>query len=199
VLHSAAQMKANWCCTACGMYSGRRYCVQRHIDNPNIHKGKANAIPFVEYLVGRREGLYPPNARPSYGSARRTVMEKTEDEVEKVFARRTAESILPAAGDRAYLPSMIELLTHIKNRQQAPDWGKFLQILQFLQIKNWSNVETTPATGKEPTQNELLHNYGEGLEYYVKMLERMPNSKKMKAEKDSPSKSESQHVAKKEA
>lgn len=196
-------MKANWSCTACGMYSGRRYCVQRHIDNPNIHKGNANAIPFVEYLVGRREGLYPPNPRPSYGSAQRTVMDKTADEVEKVFARRTAESILPAAGDRAYLPAMIELLNHINNRQQALDWGEFFQILQFLKIKSKSNVETTQATGKEPTQNELLCNYPEDLEYYVKMLEpgneRMSNSKKMKAEKDSPSNLESQLILKKQA
>ena len=170
---------------------------------PNIHKGKANAIPFVEYLVGRRDGLYPPNARPSYGSAQRTIMDKTADEVEKVFARRTAETILPPVGDCAYLPAMIELLNHINNRQQAPDWGQFFQILQFLKIKSKSNVETTRATGKEPIQNELLYNYGEGLEYYMKMLEsateRMPNSTKMKAEKDWQSKPESQHVAKKEA
>jgi hypothetical protein len=194
-------MKANWSCTECGMYSGRRYCVQRHIDN--IHKGNANAIPFVEYLVGRREGLYPPNARPSYGSAQRTVMDKTADEVEKVFARRTAESILPAAGDRAYLPAMIELLNHFNNRQQAPDWGEFFQILQFLQTKIKSNVEITQATGKELTRNELLYNYREDLEYYMKILEgmnkKMPNSKNMKAEKDSPSNSESQLVAEKQA
>jgi hypothetical protein len=203
VLHSAALMKANWSCTACGMYSGRRYCVQRHIDN--IHKGKANAIPFVEYLVGRREGLYPPNARPSYGSAKqRTVMEKTEDEVEKTFAQRTAESILPAAGDRAYLPAMIEVLTRIKNRQHATDWGEFFQILEFLQINSKANVVTTQgATGKEPTRYELLRKYDKDLEYYMKKLEpeteRMPNSKKMKAEKDSPSNSESQQVANKQA
>ena len=81
-------MKANWSCTACGMYSGRRYCVQRHIDNPNIHEGKANAIPFVEYLVGRKEGLYPPKGKPSFGSKKRTIVDKTEDEIENLYARR---------------------------------------------------------------------------------------------------------------
>jgi hypothetical protein len=195
-------MKANWSCTACGMYSGRRYCVQRHIDN--IHKGKANAIPFVEYLVGRREGLYPPNVRPSYGSAKqRTLMEKTEDEVEKTFAQRTAESILPAAGHRAYLPAQIEVLTHFKNRQHASDWGEFFQILEFLRNNSKANVvRTQEATGKEPTRYELLRKY-DTVEYYMKKLEpeteRMPNSKNMKAEKDSPSNSESQHVANKQA
>jgi hypothetical protein len=188
-------MKANWSCSACGMYSGRRYCVQRHIDN--IHKGKANAIPFVEYLVGRREGLYPPQGRPSYGSGKqRTVMEKTEDEVEKVFARRTAESILPVVGDPKYIPAMIEVLNRIKYRRHAPDWGEFFDVLKFLQNLK-SNVEVTRgATGKEPTQHELLYNYDHNLEYYIKMLkpetDRIPNSKKMNEEKDPPSNSVSQ-------
>jgi hypothetical protein len=42
----------NWACNACGMASGRRESVQRHIINPRIHNGKANAIPFVQYLAG---------------------------------------------------------------------------------------------------------------------------------------------------
>ena len=102
-------MKANWSCTACGMYSGRRYCVQRHINN--IHKGKANAIPFVEYLVGRREGLYPPNARPSYGPKKRTIVEKTEDEFVNMYIHRAAESFLPPVGDDVYRSLMKGYLT----------------------------------------------------------------------------------------
>jgi hypothetical protein len=131
-------------------------------------------------------------------------MEKTEDEVEKMFAQRTAESILPAAGDRAYLPAMMEVRTRIKNRQHGSDWGEFFQILEFLQINSKANVVTTQgATGKEPTRYELVRKYDKNLEYYMKKLEpeieRMPDSKKMKAEKDSPSNSESQHVANKQA
>jgi hypothetical protein len=164
------------------MYSGRRYCVQRHIDN--IHKGRANAIPFVEYLVGRREGLYPPQGRPSYSSGKqRTVMEKTEDEVEKIFAQRTAESMLPAAGDLKYFPAMIEVLKHINDRRHATDWGELFGILQFLKsIK--SNVEATRVDiGKEPTRDEILRSSDHNIEYYTEMLkpetDRMPNSKKM--------------------
>lgn len=127
-------MKANWSCTACGMYSGRRYCVQRHIDNINIHNGKAMAIPFVEYLVGRREGWYPPAGRPSFGSQKhRTLEEKMEEEVQNLFAQRVAESSLPPAGDRAYHPEVIKLIKQIKDRQCMSDWGEFLEILEFLQ------------------------------------------------------------------
>jgi hypothetical protein len=120
-----------------------------------------------------------------------------------VFARRTAESILPVVGDPKYLPAMIEVLNRIKNRQHAPDWGEFFDVLKFLQNLK-SNVEATRgATGKEPTQHELLYNYDRNLECYIKMLkpetDRIANSKKMNEEKDSPSNSESQQVAYKQA
>lgn len=49
----------NWACNACGMASGRRESVQRHIINPRIHNGKANAIPLVQYLAGLAKGMYP--------------------------------------------------------------------------------------------------------------------------------------------
>ncbi len=124
-------MKANWSCTACGMYSGRRYCVQRHIDN--IHKGKANAIPFVEYLVGRREGSYPPNARPSYGSRReRTLMEKTEDELVNMYIHRAAETFLPAVGDVAYRSLMKGVLNIL--RFVSPFFTEDSQIINFFKI-----------------------------------------------------------------
>lgn len=51
----------NWVCNACGMASGRRESVQRHIDNPRWHKGNATAIPFVDYLAGLKAGIYPPS------------------------------------------------------------------------------------------------------------------------------------------
>ncbi len=134
-------MKANWSYTACGMYSGRRYCVQRHINNNNLHKGNANAIPFVEYLVGRREGgSYLLAGRPPFGSQKqRTLMEKTEDELENMFARRAAESFLPSVGDRAYLPVITQLLHDIKNRS---DWEEFFEILEFLQRNTKPNVKS---------------------------------------------------------
>ena len=80
------------------MYSGRQ-SHKRHIDN--IYKGRANAIPFIEYIVGRREGLYPPNARPSFGSKKRTIV-GTEDEYVNMYIHRAAETFLPPVGDVAY-------------------------------------------------------------------------------------------------
>ncbi|HET7241805.1 MAG TPA: hypothetical protein VFI64_00550 [Nitrososphaeraceae archaeon] len=157
MLHSAAQMKANWSCTACGMYSGRRYCVQRHIDN--IHKGKANAIPFIEYLVGRREGLYPPNARPSYGSQKqRTLVEKAEDEFVSMLAHRAAESITPAVGDPAYRAVSQGVLNNINARQSLLHLGELLEQVKFFQNKSRPNVPAAHGTtSKGDTEYDLLH------------------------------------------
>ncbi|MGA7370883.1 MAG: hypothetical protein WBX01_17310 [Nitrososphaeraceae archaeon] len=56
--------KPRWACTACGMYSSRRYSVKRHI--ANLHDGLANIVSFVDYLAGRRQGVYWQNPIPSY-------------------------------------------------------------------------------------------------------------------------------------
>ena len=154
-------MKANWSCTACGMYSGRRYCVQRHIDNPNIHKGKANAIPFVEYLVGRREGSYPPNARPSYGSRKESnLMEKTEDEFVNMYIHRAAESFLPAVGDPAYRPLIKDVVDNIKDRQSLVLLGELLELVKSFQNKS---VPIVPAahgtTSKGAPEYEIRLKY----------------------------------------
>jgi hypothetical protein len=43
------------------MYSGRKEFFGRHIDNPNIHMGKATVIPIPDSLMGRQAGAYVPN------------------------------------------------------------------------------------------------------------------------------------------
>ena len=50
--------KPNWACSACGMYSGRKECVVRHIRNKNVHDGCAFVIPFADSLIARQSGFY---------------------------------------------------------------------------------------------------------------------------------------------
>ena len=56
--------KPNWACASCGMYSSRKSSVKRHIQN--IHSGNANFVSFVDYLAGRKSGLYWPSLPPTY-------------------------------------------------------------------------------------------------------------------------------------
>lgn len=57
-------MKPNWVCSYCGMWSNRKFSVKRHIVNQ--HKGNAFLLTYIDYIVGRQSGLYPPSAPPEY-------------------------------------------------------------------------------------------------------------------------------------
>jgi hypothetical protein len=46
------------------MYSSRKYSVKRHIDN--IHDGNGVFVSYIDYLAGRRSGLYMPSFPPTY-------------------------------------------------------------------------------------------------------------------------------------
>jgi hypothetical protein len=48
----------------CGMYSSRRSSVKRHVEN--IHNGLSFVVSFIDYIAGRRQGVYFPNPIPSY-------------------------------------------------------------------------------------------------------------------------------------
>ena len=56
--------KPRWACAMCGMYSSRRYSVKRHIEN--LHNGIGNIVSFIDYIAGRRQGVYFPNPIPNY-------------------------------------------------------------------------------------------------------------------------------------
>jgi hypothetical protein len=56
--------KPRWACAMCGMYSSRRYSVKRHIEN--LHDGRGNIVSFIDYIAGRRQGVYFPNPIPNY-------------------------------------------------------------------------------------------------------------------------------------
>jgi hypothetical protein len=50
--------KPNWVCSACSMWSNRKFSVKRHIKNQ--HNGNASLVTFMDYIVGRQSGLYLP-------------------------------------------------------------------------------------------------------------------------------------------
>ena len=56
--------KPRWACALCGMYSSRKCSVKRHIEN--LHDGLGNIVSFIDYIAGRRQGVYFPNPIPNY-------------------------------------------------------------------------------------------------------------------------------------
>jgi hypothetical protein len=91
--------KPNWACSVCGMYSSRRWSVERHI--LNLHDGIGNVVPFVDYLVGRKSGFYLPKFRPNFvrKNATKTVtlMDTFKDELLKGFASKAVNKALSSS------------------------------------------------------------------------------------------------------
>jgi hypothetical protein len=85
--------KPRWACAMCGMYSSRKYSVKRHIFK--LHNGIANIVSFVDYLAGRRQGIYFPNPIPNYlikqnhaAAATARPMDVMKDEVFRAVLRK---------------------------------------------------------------------------------------------------------------
>jgi hypothetical protein len=101
--------KPNWACSSCGMYSSRRWSVERHI--LNLHDGSGNVVPFVDYLVGRQSGVYFPKFRPTFvkknATKTITVMDTVKDELLKAVASK--------AVNKAYLPHQCKTINLISN------------------------------------------------------------------------------------
>jgi hypothetical protein len=91
--------KPNWACSSCGMYSSRRWSVERHI--LNLHDGIGNVVPFVDYLVGRKSGFYLPKFRPTFvkknATKTVTVMDTFKDELLKGFASKAINKALSSS------------------------------------------------------------------------------------------------------
>src|SRR2546423_8374829 len=90
--------KPNWACSGCGMYSSRRWSVERHI--LNLHDGIGNVVPFADYLVGRKSGFYLPKFRPTFTkNATKTVMvmDTFKDELLKGFASKAVNKALSSS------------------------------------------------------------------------------------------------------
>jgi hypothetical protein len=91
--------KPNWACSGCGMYSSRRWSVERHI--LKLHDGISNVVPFVDYLVGRKSGFYLPKFGPTFvkknATKTVTVMDTFKDELLKGFASKAVNKALSSS------------------------------------------------------------------------------------------------------
>jgi hypothetical protein len=92
--------KMNYACDVCGMASGRKESVQRHIDNPKIHDGNAHVIPFVEYLAGLASGLYSIDSNPSRTRAPYNVLNLEDQQTKGSFFDRIQKKVEEKMIDR---------------------------------------------------------------------------------------------------
>jgi hypothetical protein len=75
-------------CSACSEHFTRRYSGKRH--NFNIHAGRSEILPFIEYMAGRSSGKYLPS-HPSWYRKQRQLQVNHRHQSEPV-ASDTANS-----------------------------------------------------------------------------------------------------------
>lgn len=112
----------NWSCNQCSMSSGRRYSVERHIKN--LHGGSGVAIPFEEYVIGRRNGIYIPKQVSRQARFQRApkFIEIIEQEVTKKAVQMAISNLEKNPPDNLRLETFIRLQIQrylIATQQQA--------------------------------------------------------------------------------
>ena len=71
------------------MWSSRKFSVKRHITNQ--HSVNAFLVHYIDYLVGRQSGLYPPSAQPEYQyREKKSNYDTFTEEFWKEMARKVA-------------------------------------------------------------------------------------------------------------
>ncbi len=98
----------NWACSFCGMISGRKESVIRHINNPRIHAGRALAIPYVEYISRFKNGtpvsssahLYRSRIKSMHGPpiVEETFYDKLVKKIEEINVEKFAEGFTNTGG-----------------------------------------------------------------------------------------------------
>jgi hypothetical protein len=76
------------------MSSGRKQSVIRHIENENIHNGKAVLVDYATYIAGVKEGLYFPDPPPHYTARKKSSEPNYEHIVREELCREMARAFV---------------------------------------------------------------------------------------------------------
>ncbi|MGB6528998.1 MAG: hypothetical protein WBF33_12900 [Candidatus Nitrosopolaris sp.] len=91
--------KPKWACANCGMFSSRKWSVQRHITS--LHSGQGVLLSYIDYVVGRQKGYYYPNAVPNFVTKPKPELvlspPKTCDVIQEEFWRESARQAVRKA------------------------------------------------------------------------------------------------------
>ena len=106
--------KLNWACARCGMTSSRKEGVMRHIANPRIHNGRAQAIPYTDYLAGLRDGIYSPSTAHLYRMRRLSNQvpdEQSGQSLSDRIEKKVEEKLIDTMAEKLVKPSYNQLET----------------------------------------------------------------------------------------
>ena len=115
--------KPRWVCPDCEMYSSRKYNVKRHIQK--AHNGNGHIVSFIDYELGRRNGIYPPVLPPLY------IKKSSVNTIPKI----RPIDILQNEFLKALAWNAVNKSSHPKQEQQP------LQLLQHPLRPNCNNIQ----------------------------------------------------------
>jgi hypothetical protein len=92
------------------MSAGRKFSVERHINNINIHNGIGQVVSYLEYSIGIKQGKYWPQEIPSFRRAETPYLKKIEEEVQNQIIREIANRIYNRLSDKESFLNQIETI-----------------------------------------------------------------------------------------
>ena len=86
----------------------------RHIANPRIHNGRAQAIPYTDYLAGLRDGIYSPSTAHLYRMRRLSNQvpdEQSGQSLSDRIEKKVEEKLIDTMAEKLVKPSYNQLET----------------------------------------------------------------------------------------
>jgi hypothetical protein len=131
--------RPTYVCATCSEHFTRKYSAKRH--NFNIHAGRSEIVPFIEYMVGRSSGRYLAS-HPSWYRKQRQLFQAnhsypSENRVipDSSFRPETLLQPYPAA-----LPNSQPLTIQQKLEELRVLAGKFNFPEDARKILEWTNI-----------------------------------------------------------
>jgi hypothetical protein len=144
--------RPTYVCATCSEHFTRRYSAKRH--NFNIHAGRSEIVPFIEYMVGRSSGRYlashPSWFRKQKGfQSDRSYQSENRVIPDSSFRPETLLQLYPDA-----LPNSQTTMVQHKLEELRLLLGKFSSPQDAHKILEWANI--TLRQGDESFLNDKL-------------------------------------------
>jgi hypothetical protein len=75
--------RPSYVCTVCSQHFTRKFSANRH--NTNVHNGRSEIVPYIEYMVGRSSGRYLAS-HPSWYRKQRQLQASRSYQSESIVA-----------------------------------------------------------------------------------------------------------------
>jgi hypothetical protein len=134
--------RPNYVCTVCSEHFTRKYSGKRH--NFNIHSGRSEIVPYIEYMTGRSSGRYLASHPSWYRKQKGSQWNSSYPSENRVIADTTSsfrpETLLqPYPLPTAY-PNSHTVTVQQKLEELRLLLGKFSSPQDAHKILEWANI-----------------------------------------------------------